>query len=385
MGTQGRTWATACMLALSLSGGAWAQDSGNPPGAEAATVELHFNGAAEQKSLELQGQEGHTVFETRVVPDTCYRQVLDHYERICHTEFRNECTPIAHQVCRDGFRQECTPITRRECVGLPPYQTCHDVSDRVCRTVPYRDCRTEWEQVCRPIWFPVCHDEPRYRSEAYACTKTIQVPVGYEIDYQVTARVQVTFESAAGSVQADETLQLQLDGAQLKLKPAKLSNLLLIETNSTFDTQVTAPKQKVVNATYTLRFVPLDEVLKPADGALQDFDWIRNEMSFSVPRVSHPEYLATSLRIARQQLVGEKKRFDGVVPAEALRLEDRGDRTRVIINLQRLGLDLGSDAKYNVELQIKAWNTRGQTLLNPELLPLHAEQELKQKGVRPSH
>jgi hypothetical protein len=356
------------------------------------TATIQYRGQAEQKQFRLQDEEGHTVYETRTVADTCYREVLDHYETRCHDVARQECTPITRMECRDVSEQicspsrtECTPITRMECTGTPPNRTCHPVQDQVCRTVPgdcrtvtRRECSPVYDQVCRTVYDRVCNDYPIYRNEPYTCYKTIQVPVGYEVDYTVDADVTVSLGRAPQDVQADETLKLMLNGSKLSLKGEKLSNRLLVLVDKNVKEEVVAPKQKRVTGSYALQFRSIEQILAPTKGEISDFVLTESELSFTTAKVGAPEFFALNLYIGRQQfLVGDLKKFDGDVAQEAFALEDQGDRTLVRVDLKKLKADVFKGAKYNVRVKVRAEDTRNRTFLNPGLLPESAQKELK--------
>src|SRR5687768_6016830 len=67
--------------------------------------QISFDGSTSTYSVGLASQQTHTLYESREVPDTCYRREFVGYRPECRTYWRNECYP--HDRCRDVREQVC--------------------------------------------------------------------------------------------------------------------------------------------------------------------------------------------------------------------------------------------------------------------------------------
>ncbi len=348
------------------------------------TAEVQVTGANAGQTVLLSSEESHIVYEKREVPDTCYREVFSHYERECTNFPRQVCRNVPFPVCRDVVRDVCRPVTRRECIGFPPRQLCRDITETVCRRELQRECHNEWRNECHTEWDTRCIDVPRYRREAYACTKIIDVPVGTEVDFHVDAEVKVEVESDSTEMSPDETLRLRLNGAQLSLESVRLSQQFVVRFTRDVRVETPAPKQKRVTATYRLKLVPVKEILHHVDSPIEDLELTTGELLFTISKVKRPEFFDLKVYVGRQQfLIGDLKRWDGPVPERALTLEDLGDRTGVRMDLKKLGIPVFDGPKYHVRVSVRAQSPQEQgTVLNPSVLPKELKQELDKKNLK---
>lgn len=346
------SWFTFGILALS-----------NPAFAD-HTRTIVFDGSETATTVQLDGEESHTIYETREVPATCYRDEFMGYRRRCYDEWRERCFP--ETVCRPyGSSLEATPGDRG-----------HD--RRPGPGGPGGGSHCHVETRCRQVVYPICHSEPYYERVPYACTKRESVPVGQELDYRVNADVQVKFNLASVDARPAEGLRLSLDGQDVSLAATSLSGQVLLYVKSTQSVDVLrpdagpySPGEKRVRARFEITAQDAGRALSAVNGGIGDLALRGSELSFTLGRMEGRDSLEFGLKLERKRFLGAKRVFEGAVLPGAVSFEERGDRTLVRLALDRLNLSeqIKADKNYRLDLSVglRPDSVAGR-LLNPETL-----------------
>jgi hypothetical protein len=175
--------------------------------------------------LNLSQSEFETIFRTDQVPSTCYRSEVQGSRNECTTQYRRECrtvsfpncTNVPRRVCRTQQvcsttmdrvcnSRGCTNVPRRSCRNV---QSCSTQHDRVCRTDTRNECQNVPYQSCRQV--PVIVQVP------YACTRSVQVPVGQQLKLRTQAQVIVNFVNFSEVGQTADVLKATLLNGQVNL------------------------------------------------------------------------------------------------------------------------------------------------------------------------
>jgi hypothetical protein len=303
--------------------------------------------------------------------------------RECHNESRRECTPVSrnecttHQVCREvGHTQQCSP--EQECHTVTD-QDCRDVSNQVCSDVPYQDCRevshnechNVTDNVCKSIPETVCHDDhipncqdvsktvcgvvQKTRQESYACTKTIQVPVGTDLISSDIANVSLHIDPSAGPVLASSlatagqkfseqfVCSLASGSVAFQLNGDAAPSILLFEQLS--QNLVTVDdKHRQITANVQVRGIDLAAAEAPLNGDVEDAAMTENSLQFSLEKLTR-----AITRTSDQASVLAEQPID---LSKAKLTNTAAGRTLISLDLSQLGIAAGTITPDSYQLQI---------------------------------
>lgn len=344
-----------------------------------STKEIMYEGQ-QFESLELDNKKIETRYRQEEVDDTCTRQI-PYTENVCGNETRyrtqcrtqpgyNDCRNVNERVCRNvtRYREECrntgggrscrTVPGRRQCRTLPngtqrcrnlpsheictdkpPVRTCRNVpyNDRVCHNTTRRQC--DWipsRQVCEDVPYQeyVCRDVTRYRTETYACTRTIQVP--YDVVAKLfEGKVDVQFRDVNQSSKANLIFNLDTEGkVSLKVKdlsetPALILAKKKVEATDNGDTLN-------INALYKLNFLDMNSILAPVKQPLSKFYLNETHLAFVMGNVLKPEGVKVTVLIKRK----DKTILSKVLEANEFRLTSVESGTKLDLGLKQFDIDL---------------------------------------------
>lgn len=436
--------------------------------AMASSQKVVFTGQPTEK-LQMISEISHEVYEDQDYQDTCYRDVLDGYDRVCRDTSRRECTPITRRECTDTTRRECTPITRRECTNeqecrdvrdevcrtTPSREECHtvsrrecstrnecrdvrdevcrtdrngnrvctpinrrecnpvnecrdvpdrvcrtipgdrvcepvyrrecntvprcrDVSDTVCRDIPDRVCRDVNDEVCRDIPDQICEDVPRYRNEAYSCTKTRRVLVGVEKDFDVRSDIDVDFSALPAGVVANEEFEAVLDQENFTFKLVKSSKALIllakVDVVSVIDQPQTpqAPGIKTIKGRVTVTALTPDQFLYPLKNGISNITMTSAKIGFTTGRET-PDILrvVTRAKIVRVKTNGAKVVVhDDLLARTSITVTDKGnDQSDFVSDLAKVGISSAIvRGNYEVTVRLSALKASMDAVLNQDLI-----------------
>ncbi|MBT3584629.1 MAG: hypothetical protein HN509_06965 [Halobacteriovoraceae bacterium] len=294
------------------------------------------------------------------------------YERICRTvhRTRQECTnKPGRRVCRQqpGRRQcrtlpsgeqRCRNIPGREiCTNKPGRRVCRQVpyTDRVCDRVPRQQC--DWippRNVCNQVPYQeyVCRDVTRYRTEEYACTRTVQIP--YQVPVELVADVDLSFkDSNSFPSKASLTLALNKEG-KVGLKVTDLSEvpaLILAKKRSATnrDGDVISVKEQ-----YKLNFLDKKVALAPVAQPIDAVKLSHKQLSFLIGPVHSTTSLKLKVKVVRQKTMFHSRevKLDKVLEAGDYTLTPTEGGTIVTLNFKQHGTELDKKKKHDVSLEV---------------------------------
>jgi hypothetical protein len=327
-------------------------------GAFASSDNLVINGSRDQFQLTLDSEETHTLYDQREVPDVCYRTEQVGYRSVYETIYRQECS--IQNVTRTRNEQVCRPGAA-------------EGAAEVCITTPIS--RTNPERVCRNVAHVVERRVPNYEQVAYGCTRIETYAVGEELDYLVTAHVDVTVNPLPEGSRANEVLSANLSGSTHTLRSLSSSGSILLFVNSQVSSQIISAKvgtragQKLVTANHVIQPVAARDVKSPLSG-ISNMRLDRGVLKFVTGKVVLPQYLSIALDISkRRNLIGRKDLFKGVLARANYRLQSLGDRTEVSVDLGQLANNAEMrSGKVRFEITVGSDASDLGTLLNPQVM-----------------
>jgi len=324
--------------------------------ADQAVVQITDSNLSQQ--VVLDGQKTSTIYEERQVADTCYRDVFDHYERVCRTEYDNQCGyeqrcyNRPERVCRTEYQRQCRQV--RVCPNRPGTQcrnetVCNNVPRQICSSVPRRFCQNEY--ICRNIPRQVCENVARYRREAYACTRTVRVPVGERVDYTVQARISVNAQKSLLAGALAERLALKLENGTLVSNARSQSEHLLIESKRVSEQMSQDGRSKLIVAEFDISVHAKSELVEPFAG-IQDLTIDGYLLKFTVAATELAPIMDLELKLEHSKFGPNTTLFEGLLPISSVEQSLRGNRTEIAIDLSRLELRKPlENADYRVKLQ----------------------------------
>ncbi len=350
---------------------------------------VHYSGQAED-FLKLDTINSVTRYRDREVDSTCTREVpYDSYE--CHNEtrYRQECSwQPGRNVCSTQYERVCRDIrrTRRECTTQPGRQTCRMTeptqicrngrcrteparricedgpSRQVCNNVPYteRECNQEPRQVCTqqpgrnvcsdvPYQQNICGTVTRYRSESYACRRTISEP--YIVDRKVSADFDVQYKGAVNNADSELSFML-LESGDVVLDVqdhSPVSKLLAVKKNLNIEEK---PNKTLTTGDIQVQFFNKDKVLAPVSEGIANVDLTADSVNFSVGTISHPNKIKVFLKIVRDGAFSSAKTLvSETLSADQFTIVERPNKSRIKVDLSQFGVSLESK-KYEVTIKL---------------------------------
>ncbi len=333
-----------------------------------------------------------TRYRDRVVDSTCTRQIpyqtqecgnetryreecrwepgrnvcQTRYENVCRNErrTRRECTTQPGQrrcrmtqptrICRNGRCR--TEPGRRICEDGPSRQVCRNVNynERVCNREPRRSCDFEpGRNICRNVSYQeyVCRDVTRYRSETYACRRTIQEP--YEVNRTVSADVSIEYVGATRNAESSINFTL-LDSGELSINVADYSQISkLVSANKVLSINNVSELETNTTGKVSFRFYNKEKVLAPVKSGISSAGLSSKMAYFSIGKVSHPKRLLVGLKIVRDGLFSSPKTIlNKTLNSNQFTISDNGNRSKITVDLSQFGVSL-EDKKYEVSLKVK--------------------------------
>lgn len=306
--------------------------------------------------------------ETRYRQECNYRQGRNvcqtTYQRVCHNErrTRRECRnqpgrrrchmTRPTRICRNG---RChTEPARQICEDGPGRQVCRniDYNEPVCRQEPRQSCHYEpGRNVCTDVPYQqyVCHDVTRYRSETYACRRTIQEP--YQVDRKVSADVTIDYKGAIKNAQTKLNFQL-LESGKIILDVedhSPVSKLVAANKDLSIDAQ---DNETNTSGKITFRFYNKSNVLAPVQSGINSVGISQKELRFNIGKVTHANRIKVQLKIVRDGLFSSPKTIlNKSLSLGQFALTNSADKSRVTVDLSQFGVSL-KRKKYEVTIKV---------------------------------
>lgn len=322
-------------------------------GSTGETRRANYDGSQENVELLLRGTKTHTEYRYEEVARTCYRRVFSHYERVCRTRYRQQChtTPRrCRTVCTDNPRPRPTPRPTPRPRPRPRPRNAIEMIDSFTNTATEaKSCRqvcSGGNRVCRSVPYTHCDRIPRYRQVPYTCYETVRIP--YEVfDYETEALVQLVVKNNAHDTSVNETITATLNGESLDVSFTGNGNVIAFldnqSSNSRMDNGV-----KYIYRTYHITLENADNYTAPVSRGVKNIHLSDYILEYDIGHVLQPETLRVKASVKRGLF--KKQLFDGLLNKNQYQLIDRGDHTRVVIDLRNLGINKLKKVKHFFEL-----------------------------------
>ncbi len=354
--------------------------------------QANFNFNQQNLAINLEQKDFETIYRTDQVPSTCYRDEIQGYRTECHTEYDRQCHTRYENECHTESFPECTTIPRRECssseqcttendqvcnshgcVNVPrrvchPVESCHTTSDQVCHTDSREVCNNVPRESCENIPRQACEQVPNVVQVPYACSRSVQVPIGQQLKLHTVAQVAINLVnfSDVGATADAFTAQLTDGIVVISAKdPAKNAFLYqLIDQKRT--EQVVSSTEKVVTYTISISATSIQKLNEFLNSQISDGKLFYDRLQFnllgtlSVPVKGH-------LKIVQHRRIR----------SDLLIIDDDFESTSVIasangvqtIELKNFGVTSLNSATHSIELSLRLDLVKLQKgLINPAAL-----------------
>ncbi len=344
--------------------------------ANSSEQSFEFKGQREEV-LSLESILHGTEYREETIQTTCTREIPyqetvcgmeTRYEEICNQgPARRECRTIIENVCRNErrHREECSeqgggrqcrtipgdivchraPNGENRCQKIPPREVCEDrPRRRECRSVPHDEhvCEKRPRESCE--WLPpqiecrqfprterVCRLETRYRTEEYACMKTVQVPYPTILKKNF-AVAHITFDEQQ---KAEQPLYFQLrlsDQGELSLSGKSLDGNVGVFTKKSMDIHNTGIDNHI-SAKYPITIVNLKDLFQVTKSPILESKIHKREVKFKIRGHFNKANTKLYVKITKK---GDLKFEKTLLPHEFENIVD-GEFTYVVVRLDKVG------------------------------------------------
>lgn len=327
-------------------------------------------------SFALNTETTRTEYRTEVVQDTCYRQEIVGYRRVCNgfVSF-NQIIGVEpkdvgpHPAPGPHPRDPRDPPPERKDPRPEPRPNPRPEPRPEPRPNPYPNPYPYPEPRPRP---PVCYDEPIYREVAYSCMRTISVP--YEVlDHQSTANVNVKLSAAPVSKPQSGNcgINFRLDGDNFQA------------TNSCSDYLAMANVGRqdlgnVKNYSYAINLFDAQKVFAPLAGGLTEMHMDGNVLLVKTGELRANSNFALKLYVERKRLFkSDSVLINRVLTNNEFSYQAIDSRTGFVrIDLSRVVGNFESGKKHNVKVYLDLSLPAGSVINGSGIPSLHQESSM---------
>ncbi len=261
-----------------------------------STTSFVYDGSNPSFVDTLNGEETHTEYRTESTPSTCYRNEIAGYRMVCSGGY------YGGGYYGGGYYGPRGP---RYNGGY--YGTRVRVNTN-------------------------CFNEPYYRTVAYSCTQTTQIPYTVK-DFDVVAQVAVNVINSSDKA-ANETISLSLGkNGLVSLKAVGSKNFLVVLKNKKEDIQ-TAGSVKTIVGTYDVELVDV-AALKALE--VKNLNASFTGVTYNYAALDKSGLVATSLKIEKRRFLAKKKL---ILNAELMKTDINATGVAADIKFANLGLDM---------------------------------------------
>lgn len=202
---------------------------------------------------------------------------------------------------------------------------------------------------------------PIYRQEPYSCTQIVSIP--YEVtDEIVTANVDFQINAADQALQDTFSVSLSGDNLAVSVSGSSILYSATLQQQSTLSGQ-----NEVVSAKYA---VDAEDAVAVNQSVLQnvsDLTMVGNQISFTVGAVVDPKLFVPWLQIDKKSFFADPTLIKRDLNPGEFALMPDGNRTKVVISLDQLGLSQKMDSgTYKVTTAVRL--QADAAVLNPAVL-----------------
>ena len=231
------------------------------------------------------------------------------------------------------------PYTEQECTNTPR-QRCNRIPGRnVCRDVPYS------EYICRNV--------TRYRSETYACVRTIQVP--YQFDKKLSADIDVNYKGQTANAESQLSFELTKSGDIQVYAQDHSQNEKLISVKKLLDID-NQDDESYTKGKINIRFFNKKALLRPVTTQVSAVDLQEKAIHFQTGLIKFPAKTKLNVKIVRDGFFSSAKTlFDKELTLDDVLSHQDGNKTQISIDLGKYGVELESK-KHEVTISIELQN-----------------------------
>lgn len=248
----------------------------------------------------------------------------EYYQSTC---FRNEVGP-ARIDCQTRYRQNCFTPSRRGYYG-PPLAP-------ICRMETYQDCYPSQTVV----------------AVAYSCTKTRSSQRSiFEGDYTLNTNLELVNPEALNNVSSC-TLEGKTNRDYATYNGLACGNYaleILSKRNITKNSRESTDQLvgKLINKNELFSAFSLNTIVDAQmDGSV---------LYFTVGEVRDLSQYELNVTVERDNLLLNKKLYDGVIPAQVISIQSLGNGTSALtVNLARLNLEIDHNKNHIVKIELKS-------------------------------
>jgi hypothetical protein len=190
----------------------------------------------------------------------------------------------------------------------------------------------------------------RYRSEDYACRRTVRIP--YTFDRKVNADVEVSFNEEDTRNPLIDFIFSLTEGGEVKVKALDKSSkpvLIAMKKQGQSDIQDDFTKTTV---NYSFNVLDKEIEMAPIKKTIQSVGLTKSSAYFTIGKVTKKDRLKVKLVIVRDGFFsGPKTKFNKTLTANDMTLKTSGKATQVVINLSKYGVEL-DDKKHEVSIEV---------------------------------
>lgn len=254
-----------------------------------STTSFFYDGSTPSFSDVLNGEETHTEYRTETQQSTCYRNEIAGYRTVCTGGYYG-----------GGYYGPRGPRGGYYGPGFGYGRSCFN--------------------------------EPYYRTVAYSCTQSVQVPYTVK-DFDLVANINVNVINSTDK-EAAETISVNLEkNGLVSLKAVGSKNFLVILKNKKEEVQ-TSGSVKTITGTYNVELVDA-AALKALD--VKDLSASFTGVTFKYAATDKNSLVATSLKIEKRRFLAKKKNlFD----RELSKQEVSSNGSESDVKFANIGLDL---------------------------------------------
>jgi hypothetical protein len=301
----------------------------------ANSTQVRISALGAQGESILNSEVTRTEYRTETYPDTCYRSEFNGYREVCDS---------------GQYVQECGT----NALG---------------------------EQICKDRWVPgACRQEPDYIDVPYTCYR--ERTISYQVKlYDVVSRVFVNAVagSSAPSV-IDEVLAVTLTQESIQVSPVRVSGKNVLSQKITSNVVQFDGRTKYIDNFIEITLGDKNDLLSPVIGGMKDLEVRGGLVTFTVGKVLRPDLFIVRADF-RDKKIGDDLQFiERDLLANEIEIVDEGTRSRVNIDLQRLGILSQMKGKKVVFTTTASVKLDVSNIINVKDLPsLEIKSEVKQR------
>ena len=283
--------------------------------------------------IQLTDQKYEPIYGEEPYQSTCSREVFDHTETVCHTEYDNVC---------HGGGEVCTTHDDSVC------------NSSGCTTVPRRECHTN-PQVCTNVPRRECNDHAVYRTDYYSCVKYRTVVVGQRLVKTFNHQIEVAMQDA--QVLGGASLAVAISVSEESVNASLMNSFSAGILNYRVDRIQAADAGSIENLVTRITIekgLSAEQVSEIRAISIDQLELGHSALRFKINRaVELAQNLKIAVKLVRNpKLWASTTLYDGSVKTSALGLVSQGSQIQALIPFQKLGIESINDARHDLQVSV---------------------------------